>query len=401
VTTTYAYDALNRLTRKLYSDGTPYAVFNYDEASAWGGQLISNGIGRMTTLGNSSASQLLGYDPVGRINLKSDVAPTASFYRTTFGYDMAGDLISQVGPAFVNLAQTFDGAGRPTQLTSSWSDAQHPATLISVDASVGYDAFGGLHKATLGNGLAMSNVYNNRLQPCLMDLNSSNTTLQTCADSTPGGNVLDLYMSYTGATGNNGNVVQWNATGAQSFIRAYTYDPLNRIFSMSDSASGQVCKGLQWVNDAWGNRLQQNTTAGSCFSPVFAVGTNNRISGAPYQYDSAGNMTADGNHTYSYDAENELTKVDGGSTATYYYDVLGRRVGKQIGSGVITEYLRDLAGNVISDKQGSTWATFYLHFGGALTAEYTASTTRFIFRDHLGSTRLVTAMDRSPVENVD
>jgi RHS repeat-associated protein len=169
---------------------------------------------------------------------------------------------------------------------------------------------------------------------------------------------------------------------------------------MSDSGSSQ-CKGLQWVYDAWGNRLQQNTTAGSCFSPVFVVGTNNRISTGPYQYDSAGNMIADGNHTYSYDAENELTKVDGGTTATYYYDVLGRRVGKQIGSGVITEYLRDLAGNVIADKQGSNWATFYLYFGGALTAEYTASTTQFIFRDHLGSTRLVTAMDRSVLGKVD
>jgi RHS repeat-associated protein len=401
VNTSYTSDALNRLTLKTYSDGTPSAVFNYDEASAWGGQSISNGIGRMTTSGNSPAAQLLGYDPVGRVNLKTDVTPTGGFYRTTFGYDAAGDLISQGGPSIFNLAQTFDGAERPTQLTSTWSDAQHPATLISVDASVGYDAFGGLHKATLGNGLAQSNVYNTRLQPCLMELNSSNTTLKTCGDGTPGGNVLDFYMSYTGATGNNGNLVQWNGTGAQSFIRVNTYDPLNRLFSMSDSGSGQVCKGLQWVYDAWGNRLQQNTTAGSCFSPVFGVYTNNRISGAPYQYDSAGNMIADGNHTYSYDAENELTKVDGGTTATYYYDVLGRRVGKQIGSGVITEYLRDLAGNVIADKQGSNWATFYLYFGGALTAEYTASTTEFIFRDHLGSTRLLTAMNQSVLDNMD
>jgi RHS repeat-associated protein len=124
-------------------------------------------------------------------------------------------------------------------------------------------------------------------------------------------------------------------------------------------------------------------------------------SGAPYQYDSAGNMIADGNHTYSYDAENELINVDGGTTATYYYDVLGRRVGKQIGSGVITEYLRDLAGNVIADKQGTNWATFYLYFGGGLTAEYTASTTEFISRYHLGSTRLVTAMDQSVVDSMD
>jgi YD repeat-containing protein len=32
-TTTYAYDALNRVTSKTYSDSTPWAYFYYDESS--------------------------------------------------------------------------------------------------------------------------------------------------------------------------------------------------------------------------------------------------------------------------------------------------------------------------------------------------------------------------------
>jgi YD repeat-containing protein len=37
VTTTYQYDALNRLTSKTYSDGTTLgAYYYYDQASAWG-----------------------------------------------------------------------------------------------------------------------------------------------------------------------------------------------------------------------------------------------------------------------------------------------------------------------------------------------------------------------------
>jgi hypothetical protein len=58
---------------------------------------------------------------------------------------------------------------------------------------------------------------------------------------------------------------------------------------MSDSASGQACKGMSWTVDAWGNMTNQTGTAG--------------------------NMISDGSHTYSYDAENRIIQVDNGSTA--------------------------------------------------------------------------------------
>jgi YD repeat-containing protein len=45
-----------------------------------------------------------------------------------------------------------------------------------------------------------------------------------------------------------------------------------------------------------------------------------------------GNLLRDGNHTYAYDAENRITQVDSGSTATYLYDALGNRVEKTVGA---------------------------------------------------------------------
>ena len=72
-------------------------------------------------------------------------------------------------------------------------------------------------------------MYYNTLQPCLIDVNNNSTTLQTCNDSTPNGNVLDLAYNYNQGTSNNGNVVSWNATGNQSFVRTFTYDGLNRV----------------------------------------------------------------------------------------------------------------------------------------------------------------------------
>ena len=41
-------------------------------------------------------------------------------------------------------------------------------------------------------------------------------------------------------------------------------------------------------------------------------------------YDAAGNLTNDTFHTYQYDAEGNVLKVDNGVTATYVYDALNR-----------------------------------------------------------------------------
>ena len=80
---------------------------------------------------------------------------------------------------------------------------------------------------------------------------------------------------------------------------------------------------MSWTYDAWGNRTDQTPTSGTCNPFHQSFDSNNRIIGSPYQYDAAGNMTHDASHSYTYDAENRITKVDGGSTATYGYDVDG------------------------------------------------------------------------------
>src|SRR5262249_50624271 len=139
-----------------------------------------------------------------------------------------------------------------------------------------------------------------------------------------------------------------NATGQQVFNRSYSYDSLNRIAMMADSVSGQACKGLSWTIDPWGNRTDQTVTSGTCNTFHQAADTNNRLSGSPYQYDSAGNMIHDASHSYTYDAENRLISVDGGVTASYAYDSMGRRVRKTTSSGSV-DYIRDLTGDVVSE----------------------------------------------------
>lgn len=412
VTATYAYDALNRMTQKTFSDGSPGMYYWYDVHPTWGGTDVTNVVGRLVEAKNqfagiagSGTSTLYSYDAMGRVVRESQQtplrAPAGQFLFAT--YDLAGNVASYTnGLGSTTFTQTFDGAGRLSQLTSNLNDAQHPGTLFTADSSVGYFPNGALRKAVLGNGLTLTNMYNNRLQPCRIDVNSSNTTtLQTCTDGTPTGNVIDFSYGY--GTSNNGNVMQWNAVGGQTFNRSYSYDSINRLASLGDTASAQPCKGLSWTYDAWGNRTDQTVTAGTCNTFHASVGSNNRLSGAPYQYDAAGNMIHDASHSYMYDAENHLIAVDG-TAATYVYDARGRRVEKKIGTN-ITDYLYDFSGNVVTEGTagcGSLCATNqYAYANGSLVAQYENNTTYFIHKDQLGTTRLLTKMDKSIFDNMD
>jgi YD repeat-containing protein len=82
---------------------------------------------------------------------------------------------------------------------------------------------------------------------------------------------------------------------------------------------------------------------------------NNRIASG-FTYDAAGNITNDSIHTYTYDAENRIVKVDTGTTAVYSYDAEGRRVSKTAGS-TSYEYLFDLGGRAVTELLAGTATT--------------------------------------------
>jgi RHS repeat-associated protein len=417
VTTTYAYDALNRLTLKSFSDSTPLVNLSYDQASGWG-YTLTNTIGRLSSESTFPAwgqpyleAALFSYDVMGRtVNkwecIPSSCAPSSwALYSLAATYDLAGDMTSYTTGVGVTFTQTLDPVGRVQQLTSSLVDAQHPGTLATVDPTQGHFPNGTLRKLTFGNALTDTTAYNVRLQPCRVNLNSTGSVLSLCNDAVPGGNVQDFTYGFNLSTTDNGNVVSMSATGAQNFNRAYTYDPLNRLLTLS--APGDSCSGLSWTYDAWGNRTDQTVTGGSCNSFHQPVATNNRFSGAGFQYDAAGNMTNDGTHSYTYDAEHRITAVDGGNTASYVYDAMGRRVRKTVG-GAWTDYVYDADGRVVTEFISTSgtctapcWATSYIYMGGAQVSQYKNGTTYFVHQDHLGSTRLLTKLDRTLQDSMD
>jgi RHS repeat-associated protein len=98
-----------------------------------------------------------------------------------------------------------------------------------------------------------------------------------------------------------------------------------------------------------------------------------------YTYDAAGNVTSDGVHSFTYDAENRVVSVDGGTTATYSYDHANRRVKKVVGS-TTTHYVWE-GGQVIAEHNGSTGAviTEYIIAGGRMIAREGGGRVFFLY----------------------
>ena len=405
VTTTYSYDALNRLTQKSYSDGTPSPYFLYDQTNVWGAS-ITNGMGRVALAGvNDVAGLITSYDPMGRVAEQWACIPLdcgALNYRTYF-YNFDGGISSYTDAASANLpsvtfTQTPNGVNQVTQLTSSLAGAGYTANLAT---GITYWPTGQEMQVTYGNGLTEARVFNPRLQSCRLNVNSSGTGLSACASSIPSGNVQDFSYGLNPGS-DNGNIASWVGTGNQGFNRTYTYDTLNRIATLSDSVTSNSCPGLSWSFDAWGNRLAQTLTAGSCGSWGASYNGSNQITNTNFQYDAAGNLTYDGTHHYTYDAENRLTQVDSGTTAKYQYDGNARRVDRATTSGT-TDYVYDSAGNIIADVTGTnnTWNQEYIYLNGRSIAQYGSSTIYFVHRDHLGSARLMTNLSGCVVDSLD
>src|SRR5690348_6119595 len=89
-------------------------------------------------------------------------------------YDLAGHATSWTSPG-PTLTYTINAAGQTTAITSSYSGADWPATLIE---NVTYTPFGGV--SSLQNGCVGCSavnqetyVYNNRLQPVLIEMGTS------------------------------------------------------------------------------------------------------------------------------------------------------------------------------------------------------------------------------------
>ncbi len=157
-----------------------------------------------------------------------------------------------------------------------------------------------------------------------------------------------------------------------SYSETYSYDNLYRLTHAESSVWT-----ASWSYDRSGNRLSQTTTGVSYSETLSISSISNRVNS--WTYDAVGNVTNDGVHTYQYDAENRLIKIDGGSTAQYAYGPQGERISK-IAAGVTTYFYWG-----IGEKVGGQWTRLYVSGLGGKLVEYSGGTTWFLATNHLGT----------------
>ena len=100
-------------------------------------------------------------------------------------------------------------------------------------------------------------------------------------------------------------------------------------------------------------------TNGPCPNWTFDTSTN-RISTASFTYDAAGNLTADGTHSYQWDGEGRLVTVDNGATIVLVYNALGQQVGVTKGGTDVVWHLKSPA-----DKSQGDYAPSYVGWNPA------------------------------------
>jgi RHS repeat-associated protein len=379
--TTYSYDTLNRLTGVSYTvpsgvASTPTVTYTYDtnQSSSTNGQLLNVSVG-------SNYSESYSYDSQVRV---ASVAYTidSKTYTTNYGYNVVNQK-NQIG----HMALTFDGMGHIYSvnnfLTAATYDlngliASDSLVIISgyVNESFGYDAQRSMmtsHTATKGSTSLMDLTYNYTASAGQMGANST------------AGNA-DQVMGITGSI--NGT------TESQSF----TYDLLGRVATSNQTTNG-VSAQRRFVYDRFGNRTSvYNATSGGTQIQSVAIATtssvaNNRISSVTtnggsavsYTYDANGNLTNDGAHSYSYDAENRVVNLDSGSTASYGYDHQNRRI-KKVAGGATRHYVWEGA-QVLAEYNGLTGGVLiqYYYAHTRLIAKAEGSTIYFFLTDKLSA----------------
>ena len=363
VTTTYIYDALNRVTNRSYSNSTPAVTYGYDSTQ------VSNGTGRLASVSSSVSSyNYNGYDALGRV-LSSKQTMDSQIYTMGYTYDLAGNLKSQSYPSGRIVLMEYDVAARLAGVQNQGGIFYAGAPASDTTNRIDYSAHAAVRKMKLGNGLWEHTNFNLRLQPIQIGLGTAATN----------SSVLQLDFDYGTAT-NNGNLLSQNITiPGLSLTQSYTYDALNRLETAKEN-SGNSWK-QKFLYDRFGNRRIDPSSANTSSdlvgpNPVLSE-LNNRIVPQPgelYLYDEAGNLKRGREgQTYEFDGDNRISSFNGGA-ATYSYDGDGRRVKKVVGSVTIV---------------------FVYDVFDHLVAEYSSSLpelngTRYLTNDHLGSPRVMT-----------
>jgi len=357
---TMEYDALGRLIKRTEPEGV--SIWQYDTANMGVGKLAK-------AIGPSGYEKLHGYDSLGRpdwTNIKINGTPHV-VQRT---YDNFGRIATLSYPAGLTIRNVYTTHGYLKEVRNAANDELY--------WQVGsMNAHGQVTIYTLGNGLTTVNNYN----PSTNRINSITTGAGT--DSS----IQNLGYDFD-TLGN----LESRADLNQNLSETFQYDRLNRL--TETNFNGLASKTYQY--DSLGNITFKSDVGAYSYAQNGAgphavtqtVGTRNNI----YTYDANGNQVTGAGRTLTYTSFNKAHTITKGSTIVEYaYDADRNRI-KKIKGNDITLYIgkiyeKVLKEGVLEHKQyiNAGKMTFAVHsIKGAITE------TRYMHKDHLGSTDVIT-----------
>ena len=303
-TGTYSYDALNRVTSIAYPDLT--TTLTYDSGM--------NGTGRLTGASDANHSLSWTYDAQGRVTGKSQTVGAIT-KSVSYGYTN-GNLTSLTTPSGQTISYGYS-SGRIASVTLNGS-----TTILN---QMLYEPFGPVSGWSWGNSTIAARVY---------DTDGKPTAIDSAGAYTYG---YDDAFRITSITDLSDSTKSWT----------HGYDALDRL-----NSAGKTGQTIGYTYDANGNRLTQTGTQTATYT---ISSTNNRvasISGTPtrmFNYDAAGNTTADGTLTFTYRDNGRMSSVtSGGATTSYVLNALGQRV-KKANSSLTRLFVYDEAGHLLGE----------------------------------------------------
>jgi len=354
--TSYAYDARNNLASKTDANGATI-TYSYD---------ANNRLLKKTYPDNTEEAYT--YNVKGNI-----LTATNKDIAYTFGYNVAGRMLSSTDSNGQVLQYSYDNTGRKTNTT-------YPDGSI---VSYAYDGTGRLASITNGGGRTYGYSYDKLGRRT--KLSYPNETIATYSYDTAGrltnlthkqsnGRTIASFAYTLDKVGNR--LTKAEPDGRTS----YTYDAIYRLLKAQPNRHDGLAEAYGY--DAVGNRL-----SGPEHHTTYTYGPGNELlkrKHTEFSYDKNGNMIVqgrlghDGEHhdneghhygkdngwTYTYDFENRLIKAEKkrgheSTTVTYKYDPFGRRIEKRVREG---EHFRD------EDEVIYT----YVYDGQAIILEYEA-----------------------------
>jgi len=437
VKTTMTYDALNRITSKVYAgttpegraaaDATPRVDYFYDKYSGlqsgapdWSGTPSKGRLVGVTYNGGSEGTYYK-YDPVGRIVINHQRQGTAN-YATAYFYNLEDAVTREDrgSPARRRTQMFYDEAGSLSIMQTgpySFSGIEY-TKLVS---EISYTPFGAVQSEKYGNGLIHSMGYNNRKQPTEIRLGRPDNLesifrINNIFGTADNVNSQDQEIALAQ---NNGDIarVKYFISGTLQYTQTFKYDPADRLSHAVEHKNG-IYNDMSraWYQtfdyDPHGNRgIDVDNTSDNMDVSNGALKLsefsreNNRITRAGFAYDVNGNLTDELERKYFYDAENRLYRVTvaGVVTSQNFYDGLGHRV-RRVVVGVATRFEYGKNGELITEwndvDSGKVALRDYFYKGGELLATTKTGATdqyEYATADHLGSPRAWTGPDGATI----